>query len=94
MRTETFEQQPSLTFDVQSAESPSNAVVNAVAAIDDAHPLELEPLYDAIDTDALDTVFRSRSESTIRSSGHVDFCYSGYLVRVGASGDGAVFEAE
>ena len=93
MHSEAFEQLPSLTFDVRSAESPSNAVVNAVAAIDDTHPLELAPLYDAIDTDALDTLFRSRSESTNQSSGHVDFLYSGYLIRVDASGDGAIFEA-
>lgn len=70
-------------------DSASEELVNTVAAIDDTPPRELEPLGDFVDPDALDTLFRSRSDGSPRdSAGEVSFEYIGYLVNV--SNDGAI----
>lgn len=55
---------------------PSRAVVRAVADAADAEPIELPPLYEAVDTDALDAVFRGRP------GGRVTFDYAGHTVTV------------
>lgn len=55
---------------------PSEAVVNAVAAAEDRDQLELSPIYDVIDTDALDSLLEG-------SRGvNVTFQYEGYTVIV------------
>lgn len=75
----------------QDAETtPSERVVDAVAEAEDVDPIELEPLYAAIDPDALDAVVRSQQEGRIapRTSTLVRFEYQGYRVTV--AGDGAV----
>ncbi|KOX92416.1 hypothetical protein AMS69_13700 [Haloarcula rubripromontorii] len=41
-------------------QAPSEAVVAAVAAACNRDPLEMDPLYESIDPDALNAVFRSR----------------------------------
>ncbi|WP_123538674.1 HalOD1 output domain-containing protein [Halosimplex salinum] len=69
-------------------ESPSRVVVDLVADCEDTSPTELSPpLYSAIDPDALDELFRSRSTETSDSPGHVRFSYLGYEVRVRSDGD-------
>ena len=46
---------------------PSTAVVELVASINDEDPTDLEPLYEYVDPDALDTLFDSeRASSTSR----------------------------
>lgn len=66
--------------------SPSEAVVHRVAKHKRVDPLELTPLYDAIDPDALDLLVRSSdgdgSELTI------EFTYAGHDVTV--TGGGAI----
>lgn len=60
---------------------PSEAVVTAVAEVEGVAPHELsEPLFSAVDPDALDTLIQ-RSEVT------VTFRYHGYRVTVNASGE-------
>lgn len=57
-------------------QSLSEAVVSAVADREGVDPSTLEPpLYEAVDTDALDMLFRS-------GSGEVSFTYAGYRVTV------------
>jgi hypothetical protein len=56
------------------------AVVTAVADAEGVDPTELtQPLYDAVDPEALDTVFR-------RSDGWITFEYYGYVITVDAGG--------
>lgn len=70
--------------------TPSERVVDAVAEAEDVDPIELDPLYAAVDPDALDAVIRSQREGPItpRTSTLVRFDYQGYHVTV--TGDGAV----
>ena len=63
-----------------SARSTVGRIVEAVAAHADADPLELPPLYDAIDTDAVGALFQEGSE------GRVQFRYAGRAVTVHSEG--------
>jgi len=59
----------------------SSEVVRAVAGSEDVEPAAVEPaLFEAIDGDALDRLFRS-------ATGHVTFEYDGYEVTVTSDGD-------
>lgn len=63
--------------------SVSMAVVDALAEARGVSPLEMkEPLYDAVDPDALDNLFESGSDTL--KSGRVVFTTSGYEVTVTA----------
>ncbi|MUV86722.1 hypothetical protein GJ631_09115 [Natronomonas sp. CBA1123] len=55
---------------------PSEAVVNAVADVEDSDATDLPPLYGAIDTDALDAIFAGNAAAS------VTFEYHGYTVTV------------
>ncbi|WP_276254572.1 HalOD1 output domain-containing protein [Halomontanus rarus] len=73
------------TWDRESENTPVYAVVTAVAAAHDSDPVELPPLADSINPDALNDLFLARGETTV---GQLDFHYLGY--RVVVHGDGAV----
>lgn len=65
----------------RTSRSPSQAVVESVAAREGVDPTELSGrLYDAVDPDALDALFGTR-EGT-RFDGRVVFDYHGYEVTV------------
>lgn len=67
-------------------ESVSGAVVEAVAEAEGTDPLELTPpLYDAVDSDALDRLF---ADASTDGRMEVAFAYRGYDVSV--RGDGSV----
>lgn len=73
-----------------SSVTPSQAVVEAVAATTGVDPLALEPpLYDVVDPEALDTLLESGGTA-------VSFEYDGHAVRVEETGrvyvDGTAFE--
>lgn len=55
----------------------SERIVREIARAKGVDPLDLEPLYDVIDTDALDSMFQSSP-----STASLEFEYSGYEVRV------------
>lgn len=65
--------------------APSRAVVEAVAEAADRDPTALEPLYDAIDPDALDALVSSRRGSS-RSDLRISFTYASFEVTVGPAG--------
>lgn len=72
-------------YTADRSEPLSQVVVEAVASAEGVDPLDLEvPLYDAVDPDALDALFRSGA--TV--DGRVEFEYHGYEVTV--TGDGHV----
>lgn len=60
----------------------STAVIEAVADAAGVDPIELPPLYEVVDTDALDRLFDGHTG--VRESGHneVQFWYSGFVVTV------------
>ena len=65
--------QPSAA-DEPEPEAATLAVVDAVAACENVDPVDLPPLYEAVDTDALNAVFRSLTD------GEISFSYAGYDV--------------
>jgi len=73
-----------------STESPtalSHLVIEAVADRESVDPIELDPLYRAIDPDALDTIFRMQLRPNSGApTGEIQFEYHGYKVRVTAAG--------
>jgi hypothetical protein len=74
-----------LEYTVGDEETISDAVLRAVAAVSNAEPTDLPPLYHAISPDDLNIVFRSD-----RARGRVRFRYGGYVVDVDAEGTVAV----
>ena len=68
-------------------ESPSWAVVEALAAAEGVAPHTLEPiLYDAVDPDALDALFAPRPDGTERGTGQASFVVGGYAATVDTTG--------
>jgi len=62
-------------------------IVNGVAALEGVDPMALPPLFNAVDPDALTTVFTATA-SGIRRSGSIEFPYAGHQVRVTFADDG------
>lgn len=56
-------------------------IVTGVAALEGADPMELPPLFDAVDPDALAAIFAT-TESGEHRSGHIGFTYANHQVRV------------
>ena len=69
-------------------EPPSEAVVAAVAAVSGISPTALEPLYDAIEPDALDSLIAHAQRTDSPGEHRVRFSYAGFDVQV--RGDGVV----
>ena len=69
-----------------AAEVPSEVVVMALEAITNRSTDELDPLYDAIDPDALDGLFHSAGTSSLQDGTNVKFHYNGFGVHVRSSG--------
>ena len=62
----------------------SNAVVEAVAAVTEARPEDLRPLYEVVEPDALDRIFAPTGPAGAETTrtGYVVFSYEGCSVRV------------
>ncbi|MFC7233460.1 HalOD1 output domain-containing protein [Saliphagus sp. GCM10025308] len=54
-------------------------IVDEVAALEDTDPLELPPLYDAVEPDALESIFSTTLGGTTRV-GRVEFPYAGHTI--------------
>lgn len=65
---------------------PSSVVTEAVADVADVEGDELDPLYDAIDPDALDNLFRPTMHGFYRGDGEVTFPFNGYQIAVRSYG--------
>lgn len=68
--------------------SATESVVVAVADAEDTNPVELPPLYNVIDTDALDAMFAPEPGSGADSTRELCFHYSDSVVTI--DGDGSV----
>lgn len=71
-------------FDLDNPDAVPDAIVFALAEIRDEDPIELMPLGDVVDPDALGTIFQPAVESDTRVS--ITFEYSGYVVTVHETG--------
>jgi hypothetical protein len=63
------------------------AVVRAVAAARDTDPLDVSPLNDVVDPDALDALFQSKIDGSSRDGGTVQFALDGCDVTIESTGD-------
>ncbi|SFC27959.1 hypothetical protein SAMN05444422_106193 [Halobiforma haloterrestris] len=92
------------TFDPHAGDGPSERIIDAVAALTNEDPLELTPLYEAVDPDALDALFvHSRGRSGLSAAsgdpdvdGGIDelwFTYEGFDVGVHSDGEILIQEA-
>ena len=63
------------------------SIVNKVAAIVGKRPMDLPPIYEAIDMDALEQLFTGRVTDRGVSLGRVAFTYNDFLVVVESTGD-------
>ena len=69
-------------YDVDGDESPSHAVVHAVAAVTGRSPVDLDPLYDVVDPDHLDGLFGCRGPEPSRTGGSFVLLFDGCEVTV------------
>jgi len=72
----------------------SLAVVGAVATFRGIKPVDLPPLTEAVNPDALNRVFQSRPNGAPRTAGSVSFRYAGTEVTVHADREIVVTDAE
>lgn len=81
-----------MTLEERSAEPPlSERVVTTVADAKGVDIAEIEPLYNHVDPDALDQLFRPTVRGAERSGGSVTFTLDG--VQVTVTSDGECFAA-
>jgi len=81
---------PKAIFEPSTGGSATEAVVSLVAQEEGCAPLELDPLYDAVDPEALDSICTATPDSSLRLS----FDYTGYTVLVDGSGIVQLIPAE
>jgi len=75
----------------EPAEDPSMMIIDLISDLEGVDPVELSPpLYSVIDPEALDALFHSASDDTPQTSGHVQFVYRGYEIRVQNDGEIAI----
>lgn len=82
---------------VAADRSVSYDVIAAVAEREGADPTAIEPpeyeaLYDAVNPEALDSLFAPRTDGTERATGRVEFTFCGYDIVVTSDGDVEVYD--
>lgn len=66
----------------EPGDRPSESVVRAIATLTDESPIDLTPLYEAIEPDALDSLFDHARRSDESGRQRLTFAYAGYEVLV------------
>ena len=72
-------------YETDGSQTPSEAIIEAVATAADVEPIELPPLYEFIDLDALDTLFQQH-EGASDSEAVLSFRIDNWNVFVRADG--------
>lgn len=81
--------------ETDDAETVTESVTTALHDATGTDETDLEPLYTAVDPDALDSLFGPQGDGTPRDTeGHVVFDYGPYRVRVESDGTALVYESE
>ncbi|GCF16004.1 hypothetical protein Harman_39390 [Haloarcula mannanilytica] len=75
-----------MTREIESSESVSEAVVEAVSEVEDCPPRSLPPLYNTVNPEALDKLFNRTNNAVTERTGHFTFQYSDSIVTVGEDG--------
>lgn len=87
--------EPTAIYEASDDESVTVAVTTALSSASQTDRTELDPLYTAVDPDALNSLFDQRGDGTPRDCrGHVSFQYGPYRVRVETDGTATVYETE
>ena len=89
LRSQSFTDQPYLTVHQwDGVSSVCETIVNAVSAYLAVDPLELQPIGEVIDPDAVNELFGPTNHlpGTDRSTGYLTFHYSGCEITLFASG--------
>lgn len=81
-RTGSQSQEGELVYEIGPDETPSAAVVRAVASLTDTAMLELEPLYDVVDSKHLDGLVEESNEKRSSIESSVTFDFNGCEVTV------------
>lgn len=74
----------SVEWEQDTENTPVYAVVSAVAEVEDTDPVDLPPLYNAIDPESLNSLFTSQSNPVAEQ---ITFQYAGYSIVVRGSGE-------
>ncbi|THE66742.1 hypothetical protein D8Y22_01060 [Salinadaptatus halalkaliphilus] len=74
------------TFDPSTDDQPSERVVSAVASLRDEDPLELSPLYDAVEPEALDALVDHANRVDEAGTHRLWFAYEGFDIGVQSDG--------
>ena len=78
--------------DIDGTATITTTIVHALASIADTDVSQGEfSLYDSVDPDALDRLFRTKADGTERTGGHVAFTALEYEVYVYANGDVIIY---
>lgn len=83
-----------VTHDWADADSLSTTLATALAVVTGRPAHRLRPLYDVVDPDALDRLFRTGSDGDPLTTGRARFPYGGYEVTVRASGEIEIAESD
>lgn len=86
-RMSGFSTDTQMTDERLDAETTSEAVLSAVAAASGVDVMDLPPLFEAVDPDALDSLFQADTDSNRVPVGYVRFEYYGYEVIVDENND-------
>lgn len=80
------------TFDPSAGDRASEAVVLAIETLTDEDHTHLEPLYDAIDPDALDSLCDHARRKSTAGTHRLRFSYEGFDIDVRTDGRVRVLE--
>lgn len=86
-QTETY----TAHHDWDGAEPITTTVLSVLSEATGDDPIEMEPLNDCVDPDALDKLFSPRQDGTPRHGGSVSFDVNGRTVTVYSDGEVAVY---
>lgn len=83
-----------VNFDPNAPGQPTSAIVSAIETVTDTPPLEMDPLYESIEVDALERLFdhAATSAATPASIG-LEFAVEGRDVVVSGEGQVLVYDA-
>lgn len=73
---------------------PSTAIIELIAEATDCDPIDLEPLYESVDPDALDRLVRGNGVDPHDQRLSVSFSFDGHAVAVRSSGVVELYEGD
>lgn len=81
-------------FGAESGKTPSEAVIMALAEAKNVAPTELDPLYDTIDLDALDSLFNGRGGNVETPSRMCRFAVDSWNIFIHSNGSIVICDSE